>query len=432
MKSKEKTGEKKQEVLNHLESKEVCQEVAKSKLQGKTSYDYQKMGFSHEYLVKCRIEEEKESLKIQYDTEGLLPFTTLNSKPRLKKLEILIQGAGLYALEESYRFSLAPDNLYYNTYGQLKVLSRDIKGEKENSERAFLDRYLALVGALLIEKYSYEDILQGGVSLLKEDRELEGLSKVTSLEEAQKFLEELYLKTEQRERKRRVKVNRNRYKGLIIYSALSLLLILGLGALTIYAYLFEQPRTEHLARAHNAYVAGDYIGVIDALAGFELEELERAQRYILAISYIRSQSVDTFRGAQRDAVLARVSYHGDENILVYWILLGRLDTEGARNLAMQMGDNQLLLYAYMQELDLLSRDQELTGEERRRKNNDLMSQITSLAEQLGINIQEETLEERLGAGENEGSEDEDNDTWSNENESNDTQSNENESNNPLE
>ena len=49
-----------------------------------------------------------------------------------------------------------------------------------------------------------------------------------------------------------------------------------------------------------------------------------------------------------------------------------------------MSDNQLLLYAYLQELSQVEDNQEMTGEEKSNKKQDLMKKIEELADSLHI------------------------------------------------
>ena len=73
----------------------------------------------------------------------------------------------------------------------------------------------------------------------------------------------------------------------------------------------------------------------------------------------------------------------------YWIHLGRLETGEAQSIAMQLSDDQLLLYAYIQELDLVSGDLELEATEKVNKISDLEGKIKTLADKLGIEYKEE-------------------------------------------
>lgn len=379
-----------------LESSVLVEEIAKSKLLAKSMYDYQYLNLSNVYLMDCDIEEKKESLVFSYKTNGMKPLETLQKGTKLKKLEVLIRIAKLRELAEKYSFTLHPNNIYCDTYGQIKVLKRDIrKAICGDIDESFLISYRALIGSLLSAKYTYEDIWEGGQSLLGETQELSDIMKAENLEDIQRILDRLYKATLEREQKTTIKVKRNQYKSLVTYAVISIVLVLGLAGVSVYAYIVRMPKQTAIMKADNAYIEGDYVGVIDELKVFEIDELDDHQRYILALSYIQSQSIDTFRGTQKEMVLSKVDYNGDKNIMNYWIYLGRLDADSAINIAMQLSDDQLLLYGYMQELSLVEKNQNLTGEEKRQRSEELMKQITALADKLGIDYEEEVIEETV-------------------------------------
>ncbi len=92
--------------------------------------------------------------------------------------------------------------------------------------------------------------------------------------------------------------------------------------------------------------------------------MERAQKYILATAYIQGESVDSFSTKDKEVILSKINYQSNEGIFDYWIHLGRMEVKEAENLALQMSDDQLLLYAYLQELSRIEEDQEMSGEEK--------------------------------------------------------------------
>uniref|UniRef100_UPI0028A2B680 type VII secretion protein EssB/YukC n=1 Tax=Lacrimispora sp. TaxID=2719234 RepID=UPI0028A2B680 len=91
-----------------------------------------------------------------------------------------------------------------------------------------------------------------------------------------------------------------------------------------------------LAYVQRAYLENDLTGVIDALEKILAEQLDRHEKYILAVVAIRGQSVDSFPAETKDRLISRLSYKGDENLLDYWIYLGRLEADQAIDAAMRM------------------------------------------------------------------------------------------------
>ena len=293
----------------------------------------------HSLLIPCSVEEEKETLYIKFNTEGMQPFETLRGESRLRKIEVLLQAAELKSLWTGFEFSLHPDNLYYDRLGRVKVARRDIADANDpGREERFLKMYRALAGYILEGSRSYEDYLSGGAEILKNREEFVRLMEAETFETEKSYLIGLYETTLAKEKQTTQRVGRRK----------------------------------------------DYIAVIDSLRDFDIDDMGRAQKYILATAYIQGQSVDTFSTEDKEAILSKITYQANETVLDYWISLGRLDVSQAQELAMQMSDDQLLLYAYMQELDQIDADREMAGEEKASRKEELMQEIETLADRLGI------------------------------------------------
>lgn len=156
----------------------------------------------------------------------------------------------------------------------------------------------------------------------------------------------------------------------------------------VYGYFWHIPRQDKIVEANDAYLQKDYIRVIDSLKDFEIGQMERAQKYILATAYIQGESVDSFSTKDKEVILSKINYQSNEGIFDYWIHLGRMEVKEAENLALQMSDDQLLLYAYLQELSRIEEDQEMSGEEKSSKKQDLMKKVEELADKLHISYRE--------------------------------------------
>ena len=169
-------------------------------------------------------------------------------------------------------------------------------------------------------------------------------------------------------------------------------------AAAVSAYTFYQhysvivPQRAALA-AQRAYVESDYVSVIDSLREIEPDAMDIHEKYILAVSYIKGQAVDNFSNEAKDNILSRLNVRGDSAVMDYWIYLGRLETREAEDIALKLSDNQLLLYAYLQERDQVSRDSSLNGSDKAQRVQELDGEIDKLAEKLGIQYDKSTEEE---------------------------------------
>lgn len=368
--------------------------VQKADMAAKTSYDYQRLEQEDALLLPCVIEEEKETLCMKFETGEMAPFEQLKKEDKIKKMEVLMQVAELEKLYMKFEFSLCPKNLYYDRLGKVKVKKRDIiPAHDEDRKQQFLNMYQALIGYIMEGSRPYDDYLSGGAEILKKKEEFVKLMTPETLQEEKSLLVKMYENARSREEKTTLRVDRKKQRILSVYAVISTFALAGLLAAGIYSFGWYIPRQERITAANNAFLKKDYITVIDSLREFAVEDIDRPQKYILATAYIQGQAVDTFSTADKEAILSKITYDASETVLNYWIHLGRLEVAEAEELAMQMSDNQLLLYAYMQELDQLEQGSGLSGEEKNNREQELREEIRGLADNLGISYGAEKTEE---------------------------------------
>lgn len=368
--------------------------VQKADMAAKTSYDYQRLEQEDALLLPCVIEEEKETLCMKFETGEMAPFEQLKKEDKIKKMEVLMQVAELEKLYMKFEFSLCPKNLYYDRLGKVKVKKRDIiPAHDEDRKQQFLNMYQALIGYIMEGSRPYDDYLSGGAEILKKKEEFVKLMTPETLQEEKSLLVKMYENARSREEKTTLRVDRKKQRILSVYAVVSAFALAGLLAAGIYSFGWYIPRQERITAANDAFLKKDYITVIDSLRDFAVEDIEHPQKYILATAYIQGQAVDTFSTADKEAILSKITYDASETVFNYWIHLGRLEVAEAEELAMQMSDNQLLLYAYMQELDQLEQGSGLSGEEKNNREQELREEIRGLADNLGISYGAEKTEE---------------------------------------
>lgn len=367
--------------------------IQKNELTAETGYDFRRLEEKNHLFLPCRIEEEKETVLMHFDLQGMRSFEELKDEEIFIRLTALIQVAELREVYRKYEFSLDPGNLYYDMLGRIKVRSRDvISSAAKNRAKNFLKQYQALAGYLLDGIRLYEDYLHGSPEFFTGNPGLLELMKSESVQEIQKILSEYYGSLCRREKESMKRVERRKYNLLVYSSIVSAFFLLLLLTMSAYGFLWKIPRQNKLLAAEDAYLRKDYEEMIDKLRGFSADELERADKYMLAAAYIQGQSIDTFSAGEKEYILSKVTYQSNENVLDYWIHLGRLEVEEAKNLAMKLSDDQLLLYASMHELRQVEDDGELSGEEKRRRQQELMKEIEELADKLGISYENEERE----------------------------------------
>lgn len=358
----------------------IRETVRKSALTASTAFELKRLIRHEEGFLDCTMEEEKESLIMTYETGGLFPWTGIRREKREFMLTALADVGKLKRLAETYRFTLAPENLYYDIQGRAYVKARDVyPADGGFSGEDFLREYKSLAGCTLAKKYKFEDYDRGGQDLLAEDRFLKEILECTDVREVTDRLGEEHSRYRKVHGERFVEVSRagNRFlKAALVLTGV----LAAAGAVFLFRlFLWERPYTEAVIAANEAYLQSNYSGTVEAMEAVDVERMNACQKYILAYSCVRCES---FSDDNMRNILNTVSLNGDEKVLEYWIYINRLDTEKAADIAMQASSDQLLFYAYLKEKEVIESDGSLTGEEKTKRLSDVEGRLKPLAEEF--------------------------------------------------
>ena len=309
-------------------------------------------------LVSCVLEETEDSVDFVFDTQDLEPAENIHKKPKWEQLRFLVNCADLSSLDIEYDFSMSIDNQLMDINLTPSLLIRDAKRPVNQS---FIQRYKALAGSILLPRYKYEDYLLGGQDLYEKHKLLREITKMETTEEIKAYLLKEY---------RRLMWETNTSKRLVpnMNVWLSRIAIPVLAAILLVAVFFggrmmfvDIPFQESIIIANTAYINNDPLSVQRALRGYSVERLPVEARYFLSRSYV---STEALTDIQRENILIRLAPITNPMLFDYWIHLGRLYFEEAVDIAQRLGDDELLLYAYLKQEVFVRNDINMPGEER--------------------------------------------------------------------
>ena len=346
--------------------------------------DYTKIAKELEYFVPVDYEETENGLKLVFQTEGLISFTELGKEDDVRKYSVLLKTMELKDIVEDFEFSLSPENLFYSLTGYVKIMVRDIADKEEDNRKEFLKKYKALVGTILQPKYSYEDFIEGGESLLKK-RKFTKKIYYGSEEEIQEILsEKIENEHEDLLHEKQIVYKRSQRRLKITVIMLGILAVVGIA---FAGYYFEKiyPYDNAVQGAMNAYIDKNYIELIDSMKTIRLSQMDNYQKYILAEAYINSENLSL---EQKTTILSTLTVNQNEKIFDYWIYIGRQNPLEAENIAMQLSDDELLLYAYLLDKDITQTDTEMDGEEKKARLSELDNKIKEYTEKLTEEVTE--------------------------------------------
>lgn len=341
--------------------------------------DYTELTKKTEYFVPAKYEETEDGLKLIFRLDGLLPFSGLYKEEAVRKYAVLLETLELGRFAETFAFSMHPDNLFYSLTGKVKVLVRDMADNEEDNRKEFLRKYKALAGAVLYRRYTYEDFKEGGESLLKKKKFTEKIYESQTLEELRELLGERTKKEHEKLQKEKQIVYKRSQR--IIKAATVIFGIAAAAGAAFAGYYLEMryPYESAVQDAMNAYIDKNYIALIDAMKTVRLKQMDRHQKYILSEAYINSENLSL---EQKQIILSTLTVDQNEKIFDYWICIGRQEPVEAENIAMQLSDDELLLYAYLLDRDITQTDTKMDGEEKKKKLSELDQKIKEYTEKI--------------------------------------------------
>ena len=136
------------------------------------------------------------------------------------------------------------------------------------------------------------------------------------------------------------------------------------------------PFRDSVITASMAYINNDHLSVQTALRDYDVEMLSDDTKRFLSRSYV---STEALTDLQRENILLGLTSMTPPIIFDYWIHLGRLQFAPAIDIAQRLGDDELLLYAYLKHEVFVRQDVTMPGEERVALLSYLENQINTLS-----------------------------------------------------
>ncbi|KXT85438.1 type VII secretion protein EssB [Streptococcus panodentis] len=331
--------------------------------------------------------EESGALSLIYDKppySSSLAELTEEELPELKRLELAQKMDSLSLDERSFKVPyLHPKNIFVRG-GSIRLLHYGLKnmmGPAALSAEEFLMVYKALVVSILRPKLDFE-LLIDGIAAVR-DQQVQEIAACQSYDEVVRYIHKAYHQASQDEKKsKRLVSKRNWYLftfGTGIFGTAALLL----GGFAAYFYFWSLPVQQATVKAQSHFIGRHYDDVADDLEVFQTGRLGREAKYVLAASYVH---LDDLSEEQKASVLNTITPSSEDNLLDYWIFLGRGNYKKALDLAQNIGDDQLTLHAYTNLYEQTREDKKMKGAEKQKKLDEYRKEIEELSKKLGVKV----------------------------------------------
>nr|2YNQ_A Chain A, Essb [Geobacillus thermodenitrificans NG80-2]2YNQ_B Chain B, Essb [Geobacillus thermodenitrificans NG80-2]2YNQ_C Chain C, Essb [Geobacillus thermodenitrificans NG80-2]2YNQ_D Chain D, Essb [Geobacillus thermodenitrificans NG80-2] len=133
-----------------------------------------------------------------------------------------------------------------------------------------------------------------------------------------------------------------------------------------------QPKQEAYIQSTELFLQNKYSDVITTLEDYAPEDMPYVIQYELASSYVMTESLTE---EQRQTVSNNITLKTDEQYMLYWIYIGRSQSEEALELARTIEDRDLIVYALLKYREQIKGDTDLSGDEKQKKLDEIDQEI---------------------------------------------------------
>lgn len=208
-------------------------------------------------------------------------------------------------------------------------------------ERGFLQQYRLLVLSIIYPERNIESLTVTNDKI--KDTLFKLLHCAKSVEEIHQIIGKQLTKQKKIRAHKLQLVNKRNY--WLIKWALCLFSLFTMGlSLVMENYAFHRfPQQERISRAKTQYISSNYASVLEILEKDLPENLSYDVQYVAAVSAIQ---LDNLTASQKKMVLKKLTQEPSENLLLYWIYIGKENFKKSLDIAQKLGDHQYILHTY--------------------------------------------------------------------------------------
>lgn len=318
--------------------------------------------------------------KLSYSLKDLIA----EDLSEVKRLELAQKMESISFSEHNFKIPfIHPKNIFLQG-SVVKILYYGLEGIMEPipyTSETFLMTYKALIVSILRPKLNFE-LLVNGIAAIS-DSLVQDIVACESYDDVIKYIHEAYDKAYQEEKKKKITVSKLTWRILSIGIGIFSVATITLGVLAAYYHFWSNPIQKATINAQSHFINKQYDSVADDLQGVAVNRLSKEAKFVLASAYVR---LDNLSEEQKSSVLNTITPSSEDNLLDYWIYLGKGDYKKSLDLAQNIGDDQLTLHAYTNLYEQTREDKNMNGAEKQKKLGEYRKEIEELSKKLGVKV----------------------------------------------
>lgn len=305
---------------------------------------------------------EDEIIVTATESHELKPFEDLNKETLTEKLIFASNLIHFFANRQPSRDipSCFPENIYFTPGFQPVFLHYGIKDSlppTDYSAEEAMQQVKATIAFLFDPSNTFDTYLKFDFDS-KAVRFVKNLFRCEDFQSLKRLVEKERIKEIAAERLSvRLPKRKNLAKNGIMIG--SIVLLIPLIILTIYAFIIQMPRENLFQQSHEFFLESQYSNVVTSLNSVSYNSMPKVVQYELAVSYVKNEALTA---AQQSNILNNVTLQSNLLYYQYWIQTGRGDTSGALNTARSLNDRMLIAYALLKEKAAVQANLSISGQ----------------------------------------------------------------------
>lgn len=337
--------------------------LRKSEIQVSEEKDLALLKVTHPLLLATEILWEEDRVTFCYALpKERITFAALKEASKEDKLRAMANLAEVaQLLEGSLTFFMHPENLLFDYNLLPKIAYRGLSGKmlpKTTDEAVLLRQYKSLIIALFEKKQDFTALYDGQLEIKKGSEFVQTILSQESFEEIRAYLLQTYAATVAQTQETMQQISKTKLrvtKQLSIWmSVLAAILVVPL----VYLLFFRLPFLDRMQQTDTAFLKNDYEAVITTLEAVDTARIPFTQKYELAYSFVQGEALQE---QQKKVILNNVTLRSNENYLDYWIENGRGNLDEALDIAKNLEESDLILYAMTQKMEQVRKDTKMSG-----------------------------------------------------------------------
>ncbi|MCO7127674.1 type VII secretion protein EssB [Sporolactobacillus shoreicorticis] len=316
------------------------------------------------------------------DLSGLRNFSELSSEVMAEKL---IFASNLIHFFETRRPSRLipvcfPENLFFTSGFQPAMLHYGVKDSLppiSYEDGDALQQVKAVLAVLFDPSNSFDTYVKFDFAV-KTNRLVKDLFRCTDFHSLSTLMEKERKKEIATEKQSvRLPKNQNRVRNGIMFG--SIVVLIPLIILTIYAFIIQMPRENLFQQSHEFFLENQYSDVATTLSSVAYGKMPKVVCYELAVSYVKNEALTD---EQRTNILKDLTLQSNALDYQYWIQIGRGQASGALDTARSLNDGTLIAYALIKEKAAIQQDLSMNGKQKQERLQSIDSELKKYSGQL--------------------------------------------------